>query len=114
LPWLREKLQVERLDAYSLTADTASERSALPKAASLGGCLLLADRGYFDRDYLVELIEAGASFIIRAPQGLNPLVLDAYNAQDKRLTPVLWQAAQGAAYRKERPGRPAGALEAQG
>ncbi|MGH8655910.1 MAG: transposase [Gammaproteobacteria bacterium] len=34
------------------------------------GCLLLADRGYFDRDYLLELTEAGASFVIRVRKGL--------------------------------------------
>ena len=55
-----------------LAADTASERAALPKASSFGGCLLLADRGYFDRDYLLELTKAGASFVIRAQKGLNP------------------------------------------
>jgi len=75
----------ESLSKVSLTADTASERAALPKASSLGGCLLLADRGYFDRDYLVELLQAGASFVIRAPKGLNPRVLDAYDAQGNRL-----------------------------
>ena len=67
----------ESLSKVTLTADTASERAALPKASSLGGCLLLADRGYFDRDYLLELTEAGASFVIRAPKGLNPKVLEA-------------------------------------
>jgi len=62
----------ESLSKVTLTADTASERAALPNASSLGGCLLLADRGYFDRDYLLELTEVGASFVIRAPKGLNP------------------------------------------
>ena len=49
----------ESLSKVTLTADTASERAALPKASSLGGCLLMADRGYFDRDYLLELTKAG-------------------------------------------------------
>jgi hypothetical protein len=75
----------ESLSKVTLTADTASERAALPNASSLGGCLLLADRGYFDRDYLLELTEAGASFIIRAPKGLNPKVLEAFDAQDRRI-----------------------------
>ena len=75
----------ESLSKVTLTADTASERATLPKASSLGGCLLLADRGYFDRDYLLELTEAGASFIIRAPKGLNPKVLEAFDAQDRRI-----------------------------
>lgn len=75
----------ESLSKVTLTADTASERAALPNASSLGGCLLLADRGYFDRDYLLELTEAGASFVIRAPKGLNPKVLEAFDAQDRRI-----------------------------
>ena len=75
----------ESLSKVTLTADTASERAALPNASSLGGCLLLADRGYFDRDYLLELTEAGASFVIRAPKGLNPKVLEAFDAQGQRI-----------------------------
>jgi hypothetical protein len=75
----------ESLSKVTLTADTASERAALPKASSLGGCLLLADRGYFDRDYLLELTEVGASFVIRAAKGLNPKVLEAFDAQDRRI-----------------------------
>ncbi|MGH8489164.1 MAG: IS4 family transposase [Gammaproteobacteria bacterium] len=75
----------ESISKVTLTADTASERAALPTAASLGGCLLLADRGYFDREYLLELIEAKASFVIRVRKGLNPQVINAYNAQGKRL-----------------------------
>ena len=75
----------ESLSKVTLTADTASERAALPKASSLGGCLLMADRGYFDRDYLLELTEVGASFVIRAAKGLNPKVLEAFDAQDRRI-----------------------------
>jgi hypothetical protein len=75
----------ESLSKVILTADTASERAALPKASSLRGSLLLADRGYFDRDYLSALSKAGASFIIRAPKGLNPKVLEAFDAQGQRI-----------------------------
>ena len=75
----------ESLSKVTLTADTASERAALPKASSLGGCLLMADRGYFDRDYLLELTEVGASFVIRAQKGLNPKVLEAFDAQGRRI-----------------------------
>ena len=45
----------------------------------------MADRGYFDRDYLLELTKAGASFVIRAPKGLNPKVLEAFDAQGRRI-----------------------------
>ncbi|MCA1604570.1 MAG: IS4 family transposase, partial [Acidobacteria bacterium] len=75
----------ESLSKVILTADTASERAALPEASSLRGSLLLTDRGYFDRDYLSALSKAGASFIIRAPKGLNPKVLEAFDAQGQRI-----------------------------
>ena len=75
----------ESLSKVILTADTASERTALPEASSLWGSLLLADRGYFDRDYLSALSKAGASFIIRAPKGLNPKVLEALDGQGQRI-----------------------------
>jgi hypothetical protein len=75
----------ESLSKVVLTADTASERAALPEASSLGGCLLLADRGYFDRDYLLELTKVGASFVIRAQKGLNPKVQEAFDAQGQRI-----------------------------
>ncbi|MCA1602419.1 MAG: IS4 family transposase [Acidobacteria bacterium] len=75
----------ESLSKVTLTADTASERAALPEASSLRGSLLLADRGYLDRDYLSALSKAGASFIIRAPKGLNPKVLEAFDAQGQRI-----------------------------
>ena len=45
----------------------------------------MADRGYFDRDYLLELTKAGASFVIRAQKGLNPKVLEAFDAQGRRI-----------------------------
>ncbi|MDQ3773655.1 MAG: transposase [Pseudomonadota bacterium] len=73
----------ESLSKVTLTADTASERTALPKASSLGGSLLLADRGYFDRGYLSELTKAGASFVIRA-RAIDYLAGNARRAHPKR------------------------------
>ena len=37
--------------------------------------LLLADRGYFDRQYLWRVAQAGGFFIVRAPRSINPTVL---------------------------------------
>ena len=48
-----------------LTADTASERAALPKGLESRGCLLMADRGYSTGTISVTT-KAGASFVIRA------------------------------------------------
>ena len=39
---------------------------------------------YIDRDYLLELTKA-ASFVIRAQKGLNPKVLEAFDAQGRRI-----------------------------
>ncbi|MCA1852245.1 MAG: transposase, partial [Beggiatoa sp.] len=61
--------------ATSNKASVQSHNCTLPQASAVDreklnlsvpwGCLVLADRGYFDRDYLLELTEAGASFVIR-------------------------------------------------
>ena len=42
----------ESIEQVVLTPDTFTERAELPPAESLRGDLLLADRGYFDREYL--------------------------------------------------------------
>lgn len=61
----------------ALTADTGAERPHLPAADSLGDALLLADRGYFDVDYLAEVDRAGGHFVARATESINPTVLRA-------------------------------------
>ena len=61
----------------ALTADTSAERPHLPDADSLRDALLLADRGYFDVDYLAEVDRAGGHFVGRATESINPTVLRA-------------------------------------
>ena len=61
----------------ALTADTGAERPHLPAADSLRDALLLADRGYFDVDYLAEVDRAGGHFVGRATESINPTVLRA-------------------------------------
>ena len=61
----------------ALTADTAAERPHLPAADSLGGALLLVDRGYFEVGYLAAVDRAGGHFVARAPKSVNPTVLRA-------------------------------------
>ena len=108
----------ESVEHVTLTPDTFGERAELPAPESLRGCLLLADRGYFSLSYVAQMMEAGASFVIRAKTNLNPEVLDAYVGEaGKRLRrfrgkpfqevvnrlpkkraldlDVLWQTAQG-------------------
>jgi hypothetical protein len=75
----------ESIARVALTADTAPERAELPAPETLTGALLLADRGYFDREYLAQVIAAGGSFVVRAPVEINPKVLAAYAERGKRL-----------------------------
>lgn len=68
-----------------LTPDTAPERAELPEAHTLTGSLLLADRGYFDLDYLRALEAAGASFVIRSYSSINPQVVEALRETGMRV-----------------------------
>lgn len=73
----------EKLDAVTLTEDTAGEREHLPAPERLQGALLLADAGYFSRDYVASLIKARARFIIKADGKINP-VIEACHTSTKR------------------------------
>ena len=64
----------ESIEQVVLTPDTFTERAELPAVESLRGDLLLADRGYFDRDYLRAVATHGGSFLVRAQTGINPLI----------------------------------------
>lgn len=67
-----------------LTPDTAPERADLPSPETLTGCLLLADRGYFQWAYLDDLDQHGAFFALRAYTTINPQVVQAFDGQGKR------------------------------
>jgi hypothetical protein len=64
----------EKLEAVKITEDTASERAHLPTPSQLVGALLLADAGYFSRDYLALLMKEYARFIIKASSKINPVI----------------------------------------
>ena len=72
----------------TLAADTAPERPYLPRAHTLKGDLLLADRGYFSLDYLREVDAAGGSYVIRGKTSLNPVVQAGYGAGGRVLRGV--------------------------
>lgn len=67
-----------------LTPDTTSERESLPAPEALAGSLLLADRGYFQWDYLNRLERNGAFFVMRAYTTINPQVVQAFDGHGKR------------------------------
>ena len=73
----------EAVTKVTLTADTTSERSQLPRAYQLRGTLLLADRGYFEVPALAAFNEAGVAYVIRGYRNINPLVLGACDDEGK-------------------------------
>ena len=68
-----------------LTPDTDCEQDYLPEPASLQGALFLADRGYLNLTYLRDVDRHRGFFVVRAKEGLNPRVIDAYREDGKRL-----------------------------
>ena len=69
----------------ALSPDTDSEHDYRPEPESLGGDLLLADRGYLDLTYLRDIDRHGGFFIMRSKAGLNPRVIDAYREDGQRI-----------------------------
>jgi hypothetical protein len=79
--------------AVVLSPDTDSERAYLPEPRLLKGCLLLADRGYLDLDYMQRIAQGGGAFVFRGKEGLNPWILDAYFENGKTPPPLTRQKA---------------------
>ena len=75
----------ETMNQVVLSPDSSAERQFLPAVEAVTGGLLLADRGYFARPYFEALDAAGGHFIVRAGQGINPLILSARGANGRRL-----------------------------
>jgi hypothetical protein len=74
--------------AMSISADTASERDFLPAPKTMNNKLLLADAGYPDFHFFRELEQYGGFYLFRGSKSLNPIVIEARNAQG-RLLPKL-------------------------
>ncbi len=75
----------ESVGQVTLTADTAPERPHLPSPEALRDDLRLADRGYFDREYLGAVDRAGGYFVMRASASVNPKVQGAYTWEGEAL-----------------------------
>jgi hypothetical protein len=75
----------ETVNGVVLSPDSSAERQFLPNVEDVVGGLLLADRGYFERPYFEALEAAGGHFIVRAGQIINPLILDARQANGRRV-----------------------------
>lgn len=70
-------LLTEDMTQVVLSADSAAEAQFLPPVEALAGALLLADRGYFGKDYLHRLAQAGGHFIVRGTASMDPVILRA-------------------------------------
>ncbi len=64
----------DRIVRVALAPDTQGERDFLPEPRSLLRKLILADRGYEDRDYFARVDAAGGHFVIRCKGSVNPMV----------------------------------------
>jgi hypothetical protein len=58
----------------TLTPDTAAEVHYAPPAQQVSGGLLLADRMFFIKEYLAEIVRQGGSFVVKARGVLNPVI----------------------------------------
>lgn len=67
-----------------LAPDKESEKHFRPEVSSTKGKLLMADAGYQDVKYFLELINAEGYFLIRGTKNIKPHVLQAIDAQGKR------------------------------
>jgi len=63
--------------------DTRGERDFLPDPATLRRKLIVADRGYEDRDYFGRVDSAGGSFVVRCKANANPKVIECWTASGR-------------------------------
>ena len=70
----------------TLTPDTAAERAQQPPPERLTGCLYMGDRGYLEKRYLGQVESAGGTFLVRAPQSINPKVLAIHTPDGRDLS----------------------------
>lgn len=68
----------DEVSVVAIAADSEAERQFLPAPSTLGGRLLLADRGYPSTTYFDEVREHGGSFIVRLSRSHDPYVRAAW------------------------------------
>ena len=80
------ELLSDNLVRVQLSEDTRSERECLPPLpASLAYVLMLVDAGYFELAFFAAIDDREGSFLGKAPQGINPLILGAVREDGKSL-----------------------------
>ena len=79
-------LLANSLVRVQLTEDTRSERDCLPTLPiSMDYVLMLIDAGYFELELFVTIDDRKGSFICKAPQSINPMILSAIREDGKNL-----------------------------
>ena len=73
------------VDYMAIDADKESERLWQPYACESSGTLNLLDAGYFDIDYVSQTGKSGGHCIIRAKSNINPVIVNAMNAEGRRV-----------------------------
>lgn len=68
----------DEVGAVQIAPDKEAERQFLPAAATLAGCLLLADRGYPGVDYFEAVDKEQGAFIVRLSRSHDPWVRAAW------------------------------------
>lgn len=63
----------------TLAPDKETERAYRPDAASLRDCLFLGDRGYEEKKFFHDVVEAGGSFIVRGKKNIRPVITAAFD-----------------------------------
>jgi Transposase DDE domain len=71
--------------SVTLTADSESERAHKPTAAALHQRLFLGDRGYEERQFFLDVNNAGGFFIVRGNKAIRPHIVRARNAAGRVL-----------------------------
>lgn len=79
------ELLSEGLETVTLTPDKESEVHHAPAPQTMGGGLLLADRMFFIKAYLAEIMAQGGHFIVKTKGIVNPMILHAYSLEGGEL-----------------------------
>ena len=76
----------DNLVRVPFTEDTRSERACMPPLpSSLANVLMLVDAGYFELEFFAAVDDREGSFLCKAPQRINPLILSAVKEDGKNL-----------------------------
>lgn len=79
------ELLSEGVETVTLTPDKDAEVHHAPAPTTLRGGLLLADRMFFIKAYLAEVMAQGGGFIVKAKGVINPKVCPAYTQEGTAL-----------------------------